>query len=455
MSIRRIHSVPILLLFAILLGSSLPAVLASEPDPVLIEMAETFVDQLSRGEFEQAAEPFDATMRGAAPPEKLGEIWRNLLGSTGPFQAREGVRHEIAGQYWLIFVGCRFENRTLDIKVVFDGASRIAGMFFLESRQDYEAPDYVKAGTFTEEDVIIGEAPWALPGTLTLPWEGDKFPAVLLVHGSGPNDRDETIGPNKPFKDLAWGLASRGIAVLRYDKRTRAYSQRMASLSETVTVKEEVIDDALAGIKFLQGQKSIDPKRVSLLGHSLGGYLAPRIAARDKSIAGLILLAAPARPMEKLILEQVTYIANLDGEISAEEDSMLAETARQVKRVEGYSLTSDVASELLPLGIPAAYWLDLRYYDPVEEAAALEMPMLVIQGGRDYQVRESDFALWRKAFSKDMRLRPLYLPKLNHLLMTGEGESAPAEYNLVGHVDQRVLSAVAGWVNANVRSGPR
>src|SRR5262249_57372826 len=127
------------------------------------------------------------------------------------------------------------------------------------------------------------------------------FPGVGLAHGSGPNDRDETIAQNKPFKDLALGLASRGIAVLRYDKRTKVYPAKMAGLAG-LTVKDEVVDDAIAAASMLRSQPRIDPARVFVLGHSLGGMLVPRIAAADAKLAGVIVMAGgppaphPPRP---------------------------------------------------------------------------------------------------------------------------------------------------------------
>ena len=132
----------------------------------------------------------------------------------------------------------------------------------------------------------------------------------MLVHGSGPNDRDETLGPNKPFRDLAWGLADRGIAVLRYDKRTSVYGGKMAG-NKNLTVREETIDDALLAVKLLRGRPDIDPKRIFILGHSLGGMVAPRIGADDPSLAGLIILAGATRPLPDVAREQLEYIASL------------------------------------------------------------------------------------------------------------------------------------------------
>src|SRR5215471_14652653 len=157
----------------------------------------------------------------------------------------------------------------------------------------------------------LSNGEWILPGTLSVPKGEGPFAAVVLVHGSGPNDRDETIGPNKPFRDLAWGLASQGIVVLRYDKRTKVYPEKMRELVSTLTVKEEVIDDALNAVSLLRGIPGVNPQRIVVLGHSLGGYLLPRIGAADRGIAGLIMLAGMCRPFEDAILDQFSYIYSL------------------------------------------------------------------------------------------------------------------------------------------------
>src|SRR5205085_5456531 len=171
-----------------------------------------------------------------------------------------------------------------------------------DAAADYKAPSYVNPESFTEKQVKVGKGEWELPATLTIPKGDGPFPALVLVHGSGPHDRDETIGPNKPFRDLAEGLASRGVAVLRYDKRS------LVSPLGIRTVNEEVVEDAKAAIELLSAEPRIDRRRIIVLGHSLGGTLAPRIAAEDPRTAGIVILAGAARPFEDLLVEQLRYL---------------------------------------------------------------------------------------------------------------------------------------------------
>jgi len=270
---------------------------------------------------------------------------------------------------------------------------------------------------------------------------------VVLVHGSGPNDRDETIGPNKVFKDLAWGLASRGIAVLRYDKRTYVHAAKFVEkVTATLTVQEETIDDALAALQLLYNTEPIDPQRVYLLGHSLGAALAPRIAAQDSQIAGLIILAGITRPLEDVVLEQVAYLAGLDGEVNKTDQEDIEGLQTQVARVKAPDLSAKTAAADLPLSIPAVYWLDLRDYQPAEAAKELPIPMLILQGERDYQVTMQDFAGWQTALSGRDNVTFKSYTLLNHLFIAGTGQPNPQEYNVSGHMAEEVIVDISNWI---------
>jgi dienelactone hydrolase len=418
-----------------------------------ITLAKTFVDQLAKGDFAPATAIFDTTMKSAMPEATLKETWQQLLAQVGAFQQQIGTYTTEQLGYKTVFVTCRFEKADIDVQVVFNSQDQISGLFFKPAAGTptatplaYNPPAYVNAGAFHEVDVTVGSGQWALPGTLTLPNGSGPFPAVVLVQGSGPSDRDETIGPNKPFRDLAWGLASQGVAVLRYDKRTYAHKDLLTPVVlATFTVQEETIDDALLAAKLLRQTQSIDPQRVFVLGHSLGGYLAPRIGQQDPSLAGMILLAGLARPLEETIVDQMTYIFNLDGTPTSDQNAQLDTLKTQEANVRDPNLTSSTPSSAL-LNAPAAYWLDLRGYQPVEVAKNLSMPMLVLQGGRDYQVTAADYDLWQAALGNKANATLKWYPSLNHLFFSGVGPITPQEYNVEGHVSPEVIRDITDWV---------
>jgi dienelactone hydrolase len=405
-----------------------------------------FFDSCAKEDYEAAAKDFNDAVRKALPPEKVKEMWQGLHKKLGPLKQQGPPKTETKGKYDIVMVVCQFDKLTLDARFTFSADGKIAGLGFVPTATtEYKAPNYVKRDTFREVEIKIGEGgPWELPGTLSIPIGDGPFPAVVLVHGSGPNDRDETILANKPFRDLAWGLSTRGIAVLRYEKRTRVHGEKMVG-KDFPTVKEEVVDDALAAVALLRTRKEIDPKRVFVLGHSLGGLMAPRIGEQDVKIAGLIVLAGNTRPLEDLVLEQFTYLYSLEGP-TEEQKAELQKIKDQVARVKDPNLAADTPGKELPLGVPGAYWLALREYHPAETAANLRMPMLIMQGERDYQVTMEDFALWKKHVSgrKNVSLRSY--PKLNHLFMDGEGKAKPEEYMKAGHVAPAVIDEITAWL---------
>jgi uncharacterized protein len=411
----------------------------------LIAAARAFAELLVRKDFANAVATFDDTMKTAMPETKLQETWNSVVAQVGAFKQVVKTRTERRGAYTIVVVTSDFQNATLDIKVVFDQSKRVAGLFFAPATNtDYAAPAYVKTDSFREKEVTIGTGEWLLPATLTIPVGPGPFPALVLVHGSGPTDRDETIGPNKPFKDLAGGLASKGIAVLRYEKRTKQYGARLGSI-RNFTVKDEVLDDALAAVELLRRTEGIDGKRVFVLGHSLGGMLIPRIGRLDPNIAGLIAMAGATRPMEDVIPEQLTYIFSLDGNVSPEEQKQLDQAKEQAAKVKALK-PEDANSTAVVFSAPVSYWLDLRGYNPPEAAKELKQPLLILQGERDYQVTMEDFKRWTAALSAKSNVTFKSYPSLNHLFIAGNTRSMPSEYELVGHVDERVIEDIAAWI---------
>jgi dienelactone hydrolase len=414
----------------------------------VIAAGKEFVDLLAKQDFAAAVARYDATMKAALPEAKLRETWEGLQAQVGPFQKQLRARTEKVQGYDVVLVTCQFEKMALDTKVVFDSERKVAGLFFVPSQSTAESfgpPPYANTNAFREKEVKVGSGQWALSGTLTLPQGLGPWPAIVLVHGSGPQDRDETIGANKPFRDLAWGLATKGVAVLRYEKRTKEHSAAMAGMANKITLKEETVDDALSAVETLRKTEGIDPNRLFVLGHSLGGLAAPRIAQADPAIAGIVILAGSTRPLDTLIIEQTRYLTSLQGKPSPEAEAKLAETEALMAKVRKLT-AADASSAEMIFGAGAAYWLALRSYDQVATAKALEQPILILQGARDYQVTEADLEGWKKGLGSRANVTYKLYPDLNHLFITGVGKSTPSEYEKPGHVAETVVSDIAAWV---------
>jgi len=380
---------------------------------------------------------------------QLEMIWNQITSAYGDFIEITSTKTTEEQGYTIVYVTCTYADLgLLDTRVVFDENKSIAGFQFVPTdiSDQYQPPNYANTNLFTETNVTIGEGTeWELPGTLSIPTGDGPYPVVILVHGSGPNDRDETIGPNKPFKDLAWGLASKGIAVLRYEKRTKQYSSTIVNQLATFTVYQETINDALETINLFSTYDNIDGNSVYILGHSLGGMLAPRIAEQTTALAGIILMAAPTRHLEELLMNQTIYLSGLDGEITAEEQVQIDAVQDQVEQIQTLSISED---EII-LGAGRAYWEDLSTYYPAQTAESLNIPMLILQGKRDYQVTyEGDFIQWNASFTDNDNVSLITYESLNHLFIAGEGDPTNTEYTVPANVDEQVINDIANWITA-------
>jgi dienelactone hydrolase len=219
----------------------------------------------------------------------------------------------------------------------------------------------------------------------------------------------------------------------------------MARFMKNLTVQEEVVEDAVLAAKLLLERK--DVSKVYVLGHSLGGLCAPRIARAEPRIAGLVIMAGPSRPLEDLVLEQAEYQASLADEDDAEAAKKLVEgTKAQVALVKSKDLSEKTPASDLPLGIPPSYWLDLRGYEPAQVTKELKKPVLVLQGEADCQVRVADFDGWKKALEGQEGASFKLYPKLNHLFIAVEGKSTGKEYLEGGHVEAAVIEDTARFL---------
>lgn len=417
----------------------------SEQQPsvqTLEELAVDIVEMVMENDFPGVYGFFDESLASQLTAEQFENIWEQQVTPTYGVITRI-VRTYMANDSFstVVFVTCNFSKTVvLDVKISFTNERRITSLLVVPSQEifPYTLPIYVNLSLFTEEEITIGSDPWVLPGTLTIPIGSGPFPAVVLVHGSGPNDRDETYGPNKIFKDIAWGLASRGVVVLRYEKRTKQYPEESAAL-QNFTVQDETIEDALAAVDVLQTLFIVNASRIFILGHSLGGMLAPRMAGQNTRIAGLILLAAPTRHLEDLILEQTRYLLN---QSDVNQSDQIEQLERLVLRVKNLDMND---SETI-LGAPKAYWVDLATYDPVATAQSVPIPLLILQGGRDYQVTMTDFTRWNETFSENKSVTLATYASLNHFFIAGTGVPTNAEYLIEGHVAEEIIIDIVTWI---------
>lgn len=345
-------------------------------------------------------------------------------------------------------VPCVFSAFPVDLVFVLeDGA--IAGLItdkFTGERE--ENSEETQGGPFTEVDlsVPVPDLNGELPGTLTIPEGEGPFPVVILVHGSGPNNRDEEIMNVKPFKDLAAGLAESGIAVYRYDKRTYVYGAEMAS-DPQVTLMEETIEDAAAAVQVICGQDKIDPGKIIVLGHSLGAMSIPAIDRQLQGeavkAAGYVLMAPSARNLDELMREQYEFLLSMQPEIieeQKEEKEKLFSELDRLHNLEELQDNEQIGGAFVP------YWKWLDEYEPLKEADSIEVPCLLLQGEEDYQVTMEDFHLWEEAIGTKSNWKLISYKGLVHAFIPGQKEEGSTVYLKDEHVDSQVIRDIADFV---------
>lgn len=403
--------------------------------------------------FAEIRDMFAPNLRPMLTPESLRAAWNAELERYGPVTTVGAPVTDPAGPGGtLVRTPVVFTNGQVTMLATVTDSGWVTGIQFAGAEaarptEPWQPPDYADPAAFHEHDVTLGSGQLTVGGTLALPHAPGPHPAVVLLPGSGPMDRDETIGRNKPFKDLAWGLASRGVAVLRFDKVTLTHSGHAADFTVDFTVDDEYVHHATAAAHLLRQQRTIEPSRVYVLGHSLGGTVAPRVAAADPSVAGLILLAGGAQPMHWAAVRQVRYLSSLDPASADAAQPTIDTLTRQARTVDSPDLSASTPAHDLPFGVPAAYWLDLRGYDPAATAAALGRPMLILQGGRDYQATvDDDLARWRAALAGSPSVTVRIYGADNHMFFTGSGPSKPSEYEPAQHMDPAVITDIANWL---------
>ncbi len=409
------------------------------------EKAKYFLQQLEREQFDSCVANFDTLLSNKVSAEMLNKIWISFPQYFGDYKGVLEVSSEMKDTLERVKLLCVFERMKIHLNLVYSPQDKIVGITFVPagSTGTYKLPAYAKLSAFSEQKVIVKSGKYNLPGVLCLPNHVLNPPVAILLAGSGPNDKDESIGPNKILKDLAVGLASLGVGSLRYDKRTLVYGEELKK-STNIGIQEEVIEDALSAVKLLSTLPETKASKLIVIGHSLGGMCAPLVAEKSAKVKALVLMGANARPLEDLLPEQFEYLFSLDS-LDAEEKQSLLDLNRQIKRVKNPAQLKTSPTDSLPLGLPSSYWQSLNKYNQLTTAKKLKQAILVLQGKRDYQVLMKDFEIWKKELQSSDKNKFIAYEKLNHLFISGEGKSTPAEYQKQGNLEEQVIRDIAEW----------
>ena len=301
------------------------------------------------------------------------------------------------------------------------------------------------------EHIVVGEGTkYPLKGILTLPEHiSSPVPAVVFVHGSGASNMDEKVGKLTPFKDLAEGLASHGIASIRYDKRSFVHGLKMIK-EKNVTVKMETIEDAVRATDLLKADERIDSEKIFIIGHSMGAMLAPRIDAEGGNYKGLILMAGSPRTLEEIMLNQnEEVLRSTKGFIHCIVKKQVAKLSAMFDGL--YELSDEEAKKVkVGGGTTLYYFKEMGEHRAADYLEKLEKPVLIMQGEKDFQATvENDFRAYEKLLEgKDHVTFRLY-ENLNHAFVPsiyGELIKAKQEYRVEQHIGEQVITDIARWI---------
>lgn len=403
-----------------------------------------FFTLLDQQKYNEAHDSFDSVMKAKVPVVDLQKFWEQSNAQFGKFESSGAVQGKADGAYFAVTVDAKFARTTQSFLLFFNKSEKIVGLTIKPQSNSavYLNPAYADTTLYTEKEIYVKTPGHSLVGILTTPKKATNYPLVVLVHGSGPSDMDETVGPNKPFKDLAAGFAAKGVASIRYVKRTMIYS---GEFGHVFTVKEETVDDAVAAVALAATIPGINKNEIYLLGHSLGGMLAPKIATLVPNLKGVILAEAPARKFADLMIEQNKYMYAMSKDTTQAGKKQLASIITELDRAK---LTS--AGTMKPdssiLGLPVSYWVDLNVYNQVEDARKLKQRVLVIQGENDFQVSTEDFNLWKSGIGEKSNVTYKLYPDLNHLLSSQLEKGMPNQYQQASSVSESLINDIVAWI---------
>lgn len=454
---------------------------AAEPVPTpssqpLTEVGKAIVRQLQAGDVATVYARFSDELKEALTADQLRGIWEGLQAKLGPLQEERGAKEQEVEGYRVVRVTCRFENATMDVRLVFDAGRQLSGIQVVPPLAAVERPQHPQPPfPYVAEEVTFDNPTDAatISGTLTLPRGEGPFPAVVLITGSGSQDRDETIFGHKPFLVLADHLTRNGFAVLRTDDRGVGKSTGDPTLA-TIEVHGTDVDAALA---FLGADRRIDPKRRGLVGHSEGGIVASYVASRSKDVAFVVSLAGTGLPGSEINPMQVGAILTAKGLAPAGVKKIVdaqrkimnlvardapAADVRQAVREALIEATRIAGAEADPIALDAQveveastvlspWFRSFVKLDPATTWSKVRVPVLALIGDKDTQVPADPNlaaieAALRKAGNRDATVKKM--PALNHLFQTASTGLLDEYGQLTETFAPAALTVVTDWLKA-------
>ena len=463
-------------------ATSASSAASAEPvDKPLAALAADIVRWLDSGDNAEVFALFDQDMRKAMSEQQLAELWPTLEGHFGELIKQLGTREKDKGGYHAVLVTCQFDKAVMDVRLVFDGERHLAGIQVTPSN-DASAygprPQTPKPPFPYAEREVLYDNPGdgsKIGGTLTVPAGEGRHPAVLLITGSGAQDRDETLFGHKPFLVIADHLSRHGIAVLRVDDRGVGKSTG----EPTKATIDSHGGDVDAGIAFLARQPEVDAGKIGLIGHSEGGILAALVAARSPKVAFIISLAGTGLPGTDINPMQVEAMLRATGGLSEQAVADIVAAQRKLMKLVASDASDEAIDQELRKTLEAAanhappeareqalaaaqsrvaaegkmlkspWFRSFLKHDPRTSWRKVRCPALALVGSKDTQVPpaanlKAIAAALKQAKNADATTTEL--PGLNHLFQVA-GTGLVDEYGKIEQtIDPAVLDLITEWI---------
>lgn len=408
----------------------------------LIEQVEGYAHDMVNGEFDTIAANFSDSIKikNQLTAQQLKQAWdmtTEIMGAYSKLHKTTASAHE---KGVVIEAVIKFEKGALSLTISYDKDQRIDGVWLKPT----DIAEAESSDEFSETAIRIGKEPLMLDGMLTQPAKDPVKAVVILVHGSGQSGMNEAVGENRPFQDIAHGLAEQGIASIRYNKRYFQYPEK--AVPQEMTVDKEVLEDVGYAIDFVVSNESLKDYRIYIAGHSMGGMLAPKLALDNDEVDGFISLAGSPRRLIDIMYDQNLALIDSLDKTKEEKAALISAIDEQYELAKAVKADSPQA---FVFSMPSQYIYSLNSIDTPAIARQLDIPMMFMQGTADFQVyADVDFKQWQTLLEGNEKAEFKLYEGLNHLFFKSKGIAGISDYDGENHVEQTVIDDMVKWVKA-------
>jgi len=441
------------LIIVLFLSFNFANAIAQKNESLAVQKAVEIIELFKTEQYEKAYTFCDVLMHRRATADRFQVIWEALATANGDLKEVGATRYYFSDTFHVTTTKLKFKNGSVGLRLSFNLDWQISGLYIVDAEPMYNIPTYANTFGFYEIKIPFGPVGFENEAILTVPIQEKKYPCIIIIGGSGPVDKDLIFGPNRIYKDFAWGLANKGIATVRYDKRTKAYFGKIMKEHKNgnyYTIEQEYLDDLNEIVKKVSKKNAVDPNRIYLMGHSQGAGLMPLFLKQNKKVAGAIMAAGNYRSLQDLMLYQFEYLKPIQAK-TKQDSALFDNLALLAQNAKIKNLPNTFPNDSLPAMYPFSYWNYLNKINNIELAKSNKKPVLVLQGDRDYQVPIGEYLKWKQALVAKTNYQFTSFQKLNHLFLEGEGKSTPDEYFNRSNVPEYVIDEITKWIKAQPR----